>query len=553
VRGLSVFDAQGRLRATTFNAAQQMVGPAAERDWFSAQRSGTGPSLVIGRLEQDRSGAWLLPVSQRIGGPGAAFEGVLVAAVDMGATQRVFDAVDTGRNGFVTLFLAQGWLVATAPANAALFARPWRDTPMFTDHLPHAPVGTVQQVVVRDSTERVYSYRALADFPVVVSIGVSLTDALAEWRNRCLWNLLLLGIVSTALLRAAVVAGQAALRRDEVRAEVETSEKFLRELTDSIPLRIAYVDRELRYLFVNRAHCERFKLPREAIVGHTREELTSTPVPADLQAELERVLQGESRRFEYAERMDGRTAVIETHIVPNQGDDGQVLGFYAASADVTERHQQQQRIEQALAERETLLREVYHRVKNNLQVIQSLLSLQRRALPEGPARSALDDSVQRVRAMALVHEKLYQTGDLSAVALADYSRELVQQVGEAAAAGPRGISLHSEVEAVQAGLDVCVPYGLLVTELVGNSLKHAFPNGRGGSIRVTLRRVGKQLHLAVADDGVGLPRGFDLNASRSMGLQLAASLAGQLGGNLHARNEAGEVGAVFTTALPRLG
>ena len=157
---------------------------------------------------------------------------------------------------------------------------------------------------------------------------------------------------------------------------------------------------------------------------------------------------------------------------------------------------------------------------------------------------------------------LYQVGTLSALSLHDYTHELLRHLGETGGAGERGIKLRAEIDSVEADLETAVPYGLLVAELVGNTLKHGFPGQRGGEVCVSLRRgIGKKgekgekgenggVTLCVADDGVGLPAGFDITQSQSMGLQLASSLATQLGGTLQARNEAG---AVFTVQLTRLG
>ncbi|KNZ32676.1 MAG: hypothetical protein AD742_10670 [Methylibium sp. NZG] len=687
VRGFLLVDARGAVQISTL-ASDAEFGDLTEgigaREWFATSGGAEQrPGLVVGAVEKTRVGRWALPVSRPVtaeagsdagtGGGG----GVLVAVLDLATIQPVLNAVDTGANGFVTLFLEQGWLIATAPVNEELFKRNWKKTPLFEEHLPRSAVGTVQQVVVRDNTERVYSYRRLGDYPVVVSIGKSLTDALADWRQRLAWNVALLLATSGALMAAAAalsnhyrrreaaelalaesaqqtraivdhaadgivtfdrhgkiesvnLAGEAifgrsasalvgrnvaelvpelatpgwpatsagfrsggrfevqgrrsddssfpvdmsvtevargrepvyvALIRDatdskqvqtvivQAREHAERQERFLREVTDNVPLRIAYADRELRYQFVNKAHCERFGLPREAIIGRTRQELTQQPNADAVRAELQAVLRGEARRFEYEERVGDRHAVIESALVPDVAPDGTVRGFYSASADVTERHRQQRRIELALAERETLLREVYHRVKNNLQIIQSLLNLQRRGLPDGVARAALADSVERVRAMALVHEKLYQHGSLSAISLREYTHDLLVQIGEAAGAHRRGITLRAEVDAVEAALDVSVPYGLLVAELVSNSLKHAFADDRGGEVCVVLKRDGETISLEVRDNGIGLPAGFDLEQPQSMGLQLAASLAEQLGGTLAASNRGG---AVFTASLPRL-
>lgn len=337
----------------------------------------------------------------------------------------------------------------------------------------------------------------------------------------------------------------------ESKARTEASERFLQALTDNVPVRIAYLDESLRYRFVNQLHVEHFDLAREQIIGRRWSELAGPGLDDAARAQID-ALPSAARtlRIEHRETTARGERVIDTQLVPDTADDGRLRGVYVASADVTERHEQQRRIETALAEREALLREVYHRVKNNLQVVTSLLGLQRRALPEGPAKQALDDSVQRVRAMALVHEKLYQHGQLSAIALAEYAHDLVRQLGEASAAGPRGIELRAEVPPMDVPIDVAIPFGLLVTELVGNGLKHGFPAGRGGRVTVRLLPDGRAMRLEVEDNGAGLPRDFDLHRSSSMGLQLSAGLAAQLGGALEAH---GPPGARFAARLSRLG
>jgi PAS domain S-box-containing protein len=249
----------------------------------------------------------------------------------------------------------------------------------------------------------------------------------------------------------------------------------------------------------------------------------------------------------YALRKNGEQFPVEIGLTPIDTRDGPAT--LAAISDITERHRHQAATEQALAEKETLLKEVYHRVKNNLQVIQSLLTLQRRSLPEGLARSAIDNSVQRVRAMALVHEKLYQAGNLSAVSLPDYTKDLLKQVAEANGAYQRGIVLHADVDQLETGLDSAIPFGLLLTELITNCLKHGFPDQRRGEVWVKLRHEPGGDLLTVADNGVGLPPNFDSAQSKSMGLELAASLAKQLGGKL---SMASQDGAVFSALLTRL-
>lgn len=240
-----------------------------------------------------------------------------------------------------------------------------------------------------------------------------------------------------------------------------------------------------------------------------------------------------------------------------ESDEGRAVRLAGVIQDVTEQHAQQARLNAALQEKETLLKEVYHRVKNNLQVVQSLLNLRRRHLDDGPGRTAIEDSIQHVRAMALVHEKLYQTGNLSAVSLASYTTDLLHQIDIAMGARGRRIQLSAQVDDLSAGLDQAIPFGLLVSELVTNALKHAFPQERAGQIQVRLLRLPEGgAELTVSDDGIGLPAesaqadGQASAEAGSMGLTLVATLARQLGGNLV--SHPGE-GTVWSTILPQLG
>jgi len=326
------------------------------------------------------------------------------------------------------------------------------------------------------------------------------------------------------------------------------SEALLRTVTDNVPAQIAYLDHELRYRFVNRSLIPgEVHLPQQ-VIGRSLSEVEGDAWLAAGTPQIDAALGGATVRYERPMTVDGQARMIEVTLAPHLVD-GQVRGLFALSFDITERRTQQARIERALAEKETLLKEVYHRVKNNLQVVQSLLNLQRRAVPEGPAREAFDETVQRVRAMALVHEKLYQSGNLSAVSLPDYTRDLLKQIGEATGAAQRGVRLHMDMPALETGLDSAVPFGLLLSELVINGLKHGFPGQAGGDVWVRLLRTADGVLLTVSDNGVGLAPGVDPLASDSMGLKLAAGLAVQLGGELSFRSERG---VVFSACLTRL-
>lgn len=231
--------------------------------------------------------------------------------------------------------------------------------------------------------------------------------------------------------------------------------------------------------------------------------------------------------------------------------------------DVSVGHAQEEALRQALVDRNTLLNEVYHRVKNNLQLIISLFDLQVRTVQDPRAQQALTEAMGRVRAMALVHERLNQSHTPGSIALHDYIGELCDQLARAASAQQRGIVMELHLSPLDVGLDVAVPLGLLLNELVTNSLKHAFPDDRGGLIRVTLAPDGPSSGepgradateaghcLIVHDNGIGLPRDANRTSTETLGLRLVGALSDGLHARLTLENQHG---ACITVAfrLPR--
>jgi PAS domain S-box-containing protein len=192
-----------------------------------------------------------------------------------------------------------------------------------------------------------------------------------------------------------------------------------------------------------------------------------------------------------------------------------------------------------LREKEVLLREIHHRVKNNLQVVQSLLKMRARLLPEGEMREPFDTTVERVNAMALLHERLYQMPHVDGLPLASYLRDLFRDVLGSTSIEPGQVLLRLQADDIPLQLDFGIPFGLLMNELLCNSLKHGFPDGRKGNLSVSVRRIEGAVRLIVKDDGIGLPENFDPSATASMGLKLAVSLARQLGGTLEFSNDGG--------------
>ena len=201
--------------------------------------------------------------------------------------------------------------------------------------------------------------------------------------------------------------------------------------------------------------------------------------------------------------------------------------------NIVEREQAEEQLRASLKEKEVLLQEIHHRVKNNLQIMSSLLYLQARGVEDKETLHMLMESRNRVRSMALVHEKLYQSTDLSKINFAQYVRSLGNYLLRSFGVDPGVIHLRSDVDDVFLSIDTAVPCGLIINELVSNSLQHAFPHGRSGEVGVELHSGEKgQFLLTVRDDGVGMPDDVDTAGSQSLGLQLVNTLVDQLEGTI---------------------
>jgi PAS domain S-box-containing protein len=193
----------------------------------------------------------------------------------------------------------------------------------------------------------------------------------------------------------------------------------------------------------------------------------------------------------------------------------------------------------SLDEKVILLREIHHRVKNNLQILISLLNLQSRTITDPQIKEALKESTQRIRAMSMVHEKLYSGSDLAHIDFISYLSSLAKSLVEFHHLGPGKVTLETTGENSMLDINTAIPLGLVMNELLSNALKHAFPGDRKGTIRITVKKTEGRLEISLADDGVGLPEGFDYTTSPSLGLRLVHILIEQLQGTIELDRMAG--------------
>ncbi len=244
---------------------------------------------------------------------------------------------------------------------------------------------------------------------------------------------------------------------------------------------------------------------------------------------------------------DGRIVPTLLQMAPEIDDTGTIIGTLSMFLDITERKKAEsqrdemlERVKISLREKETLLRELYHRTKNNMQVISALLDLQAVYTDDERLREAFVDTRNRIHSMALVHQKLYEARDLSYVNLKEYISDLLKLLLSSFDIFPGKIELLSDMKDVSVMIDAAIPCGLIINELFSNIFKHAFPGDRSGKVHVELYKIDHEIFITVSDNGVGVPRDFDFRKHGRLGLQNVISIAEkQLGGKVSFESDGG--------------
>jgi PAS domain S-box-containing protein len=351
----------------------------------------------------------------------------------------------------------------------------------------------------------------------------------------------------TALETIAAQIGSSIVRLQAEEALV-ASQQELKSLFDSLNDFLVVVDNRGRILDANRAMIETSGYSREELRGM----LVTSLYPLQLQlGAMSSGVLGEELSFVSAPLMtkDGRVIPVETRLGLGSWDGQSVI--IGLGRDLTDRRLAEER-SASLREKIALLQEIHHRIKNNLQIICSLLSLQARRLGDGPASVAFAESRARVRAIALLHEKLYQSRDLSRIELGEYLGALVEDVLRAY----QKPEIRLRLQAAPAWLDqeTVMPCGLIVNELVTNSCKYAFPESNSGEIYLSVDRVSEgEVCLQLADNGIGLPAGLDPRKTKSLGLQLVSDMVAQMKGTWTVASNGGTRYRITFPAKPNDG
>ena len=379
------------------------------------------------------------------------------------------------------------------------------------------------------------------------------------WRIRKDGTLFWAHVSVTALRnKAGRLIGFSKVVRDESQQKqaeeaVRQSAELFHSAAEYFPGGFVIYDAQKRFQFVNRNTMEMLKMERGQILGRTNEEVFGPEVTSQYLPALERCAQEKATQtLEVSITLPGGSYVRLLSFVPILGGNGELRQILGIGYDITERRRAEEQVEEALKKEVILRREIQHRVKNSIQIISSLLFLQSQELSDPKTLEVLRECQSRARSIALVYGMLSQRSEIARIEFSPYAQQLIGALASAYEIRRSAISFDISAEKILLDIDTAVPCGLIITELVSNALKYAFPECRQGEIKVALERHGEgQLLLTVSDNGIGLPGGFDLEDQRSLGLRLVRDLALQMGGKVDYQSDRGVTFKVLFPAPPK--
>jgi len=316
------------------------------------------------------------------------------------------------------------------------------------------------------------------------------------------------------------------------------AEENIRKLSSAIeqsPVSVVITDLDALIEYVNPKFSEVTGYSFEEVKGKNPRILKSGLTPHWAYKQLwEYLTKGDTWNGEFSNRKKNGEIYWEyASISPIKNESGVITNYVAVKEDITNRKLMEEKIEASLKEKETLLKEVHHRVKNNLQIISSLLSLQSSYIKNQESLEVLKESQNRVKSMALVHEKLYKTGDLSHINLGEYINDLAAKLFSSYGPNTKEIKFNLNIKEALIEMNLAISIGLILNELITNALKHAFVNKTDGKILVEFESDDKgNSVLTVSDDGIGIPQNFNFRQIDTLGLQIVKSLVDQHDGKI---------------------
>lgn len=320
------------------------------------------------------------------------------------------------------------------------------------------------------------------------------------------------------------------------------SERKYRTLVENMSEVILYVDNNDRILFANDNVLQMFGYDKTELAGkYAGEILVDNEFRAAMNDRIKLRRHGFTDRFEIKMRKkSGENLWVEISSAPLKDNNGKLMGSIGIYSDISERKTYENTIQNSLLQKDLLLKEIHHRVKNNLQIISSLIKLQSSNVKDKELFSLFAESQNRIKTMALIHEKLYRSKDISVIEFYDYIKNLVDNLYVSYGINQERVMPIIEFRSIYLDIDTAIPCGLIINELVSNSLKYAFPNLINGTIFIDLTELNDiDYRLIVKDNGAGIPENIDFNNTSSLGLKLVKILSEQLGGDVEIKRNNG--------------
>jgi len=481
----------------------------------------------------------ILVASKGMAGVDGRTEGVAAMAFDASALANDLSSSMPGSDGSIVLFGTDYVIRLRIPDSEVFTAKSLKGMPV-TESFLSSGAATAEHRVVSpfDGMERFVTLRALFT-PGSLGIAVSQTaDAvLAPWKEQAMYlvSLTLLGCVSILSLAFVGSRAEASARRAD--STKQRQDALLSSLFENLPVDVCARDMNGRILFQSKT-CQG---ACSAISERPQDMATDQDAVIGLWTErFEKAARGIATRMqETIAGPRGELRLIENYFGPIM-ENGAVIGTLGVNYDITELKRVEGHLRNALAEKEIMLREIHHRVKNNLQIILSLINLECGMNGGDDAGVGLQRTCNRIRGMALIHEQLYGSSSLAELNLSGYIASLADLVAKTNCRSALAPDVHLDVCDINISLDRAVPLGLIINELLTNAYKHAFRNCKRGLLEVAVKQTGEGgAVLTIQDNGPGLPNGFSIKSCDTLGMQLISGLAAQIGGRVEAINRDG--------------
>lgn len=336
---------------------------------------------------------------------------------------------------------------------------------------------------------------------------------------------------------------------DKIQNDFQEGNDLNQYIIENIAHPMFYKDRSGVYRGCNRAFEEFLGLSKEDIIGKKVHDVAPKPL-------ADKYLEKDQELFENpgvqcydfkVQHADGSVRDILFNKTTFLGSTGNVAGIIGLMVDLTDQKNMETEMNKSLEEKESLLRDIHNSVENNLKMVSSLLCLQSTYISDEDIRSMFQENETRVRALALIHEKMYHSDDLASIDFGDYLKSLMEILIDFYDTEGDNVDYEVNSEEIFLGIDTAIPLGLIANELVSNSFKHAFSKFTGGRVSVQLKG-GKHLIMDVKDNGVGLPSDFDLEKSGDLGFKIVKSLVDEINAEMEVNNE---LGAHFIIMIPK--